>query len=297
MRRRRSALMLAAVLAAAGCGGSSAPELTDPTAIVTAALKSTDASSSVHVDATIDGEVPIAVPGLGGGGPVDLTGTTAKADLDIAGSAAHATFLVPALFGLSGELIATGGKGYLKTTLSGDQYQVVDLSTLPVDLTDGHGLIDQLGDALLSGKLTLTKGADVACGSGQCYTVTADVTGEQLAVDAARCVAADRSLDGPGHDRGHGREGGPEPPPRGPHRGDAGDRREPDGHRADLLRLGQAGHGHRAAARPGPGRVAPPLDGRLEPRRKPGPAERGTISPLTRRASGRQPVAVIVPSR
>ncbi len=180
MRRPRSALILAAVLAAAGCGGSSAPDLTDPTAIVTAALKSTDASTSVHVDATIDGEVPIAVPGLGGGGPVDLTGTTAQADLDIAGSAAHATFLVPALFGLSGELIATGGKGYLKTTLSGDQYQVVDLSTLPVDVTDGHGLIDQLGDALLSGKLTLAKGADVACGSGQCYTVTADVTGEQL---------------------------------------------------------------------------------------------------------------------
>ena len=181
---RRLVVMPAALFAAMAlinaCGGSSAPELTDPTAIVTAALTSTDASSSVHVDATIDGEVPIAVPGLGGGGPVDLTGTTAKADLDIAGSAAHATFLVPALFGLTGELIATGGKGYLKTTLTGDQYQVVDLSTLPVDLTDGHGLIDQLGDALLSGKLTLTKGADVACGSGQCYTVTADVTGEQL---------------------------------------------------------------------------------------------------------------------
>jgi LppX_LprAFG lipoprotein len=176
------AFMLGAIVVAtlAACGGQSAPQLTDPTAIVTAALKSTDAASSVHVDATVDGEVPISIPGLGGGGPVDLTGTTAQADLDLAGSAAHATFLVPALFNLSGDLIATGGKGYLKTTLTGDQYQVVDLSTMPVDVSNAHGLVDQLGDALLSGKLTLTKGADVSCGSGQCYTVTTDVTGQQL---------------------------------------------------------------------------------------------------------------------
>jgi len=181
--RRAAVLSLLAattLLAAAACGGPSAPELTDPAAIVTAALKAADASKGVQVDATIDGEVPISLPGLGGGGPVDLTGTTAKADLDLAGSAAHATFLVPAIFNLSGELIATGGQGYLKTTLTGDRYQTVDLNTLPIDVTDAHGLIDQLGDALLGGKLTLTRGPDAPCGSGQCYTVTSAVTGDQL---------------------------------------------------------------------------------------------------------------------
>ena len=39
------------------------PALTDPKEIVTAALKSTEAAKSVHLDVTLDGTVSIALPG------------------------------------------------------------------------------------------------------------------------------------------------------------------------------------------------------------------------------------------
>ena len=79
-------LVLAAAVVVAACGGSSAPPLTDPTEIVTAALTSTEAAKSVHIDATLDGTMSIAMPGAGGAAaPIKLDGTTAAADLDIAG--------------------------------------------------------------------------------------------------------------------------------------------------------------------------------------------------------------------
>jgi hypothetical protein len=186
MARRLPTLVAVAastLVVVAGCGGSSsAPELTDPTAIITAALKSSEAATSVHVDAAVDGTAPIAIPGLGGtGAPMTLDGTSAAADLDLAKTAAHATFSVPALFNLAGELIAVDGKGYLKTTIGGAQYDTIDLATLPIDVTNVNGLLDQVGDFLLSGDVPLTKGADVACGGEQCYAVTANLTAEQLA--------------------------------------------------------------------------------------------------------------------
>jgi hypothetical protein len=169
------------VLVAACGGGSSAPELTDPTAIVTAALKSTEAAKSVHVDATLDGSAPVSLPGLPStGAPITLTDTSAAADVDLAGAAAHATFSVPAIFNLAGELIAVDGKGYLKTSIGGAQYDVIDLSTLPIDVTDVKGMTDDLGDFLLSGKVKLDKGPDVACGTAQCYDVTAHLTPDEL---------------------------------------------------------------------------------------------------------------------
>jgi hypothetical protein len=178
-----TALAVAAVLVAA-CGGPSAPLLTDPTEIVTAALTSTEAAKSVHIDATVDGTMTVTVPGAGGAAaPFKLDGTTAAADLDIAGSAAKVTFNAPALFNLAGELIVVDGKAYLKTTLQGEKYNVIDLGqTVPVDPSNpAGGLVDALGDFLLKPGVDPVKGDDVACGSKQCYTVKADLTAEELA--------------------------------------------------------------------------------------------------------------------
>jgi LppX_LprAFG lipoprotein len=185
MTRRPSTLLAFAagmliVLAACG-GGASTPELTDPTAIVTAALKSTEGAKSVHLEAVVDGTAPISVPGLGGeGAPIDLSGTSASADVDLANTAAHATFHVPALLNLTGDLIAVDGKAYLKTTLTGPQYEVMDLANQAVDPSDTGGMIDGLGDFLLSGDVTLAKGDDVPCGSATCYTVTSALTADEL---------------------------------------------------------------------------------------------------------------------
>jgi hypothetical protein len=177
-------LVLAAAVVVAACGGSSAPPLTDPTEIVTAALTSTAAAKSVHIDATLDGTMSIAMPGAGGAAaPIKLDGTTAAADLDIAGHAAKVTFTAPALFNITGELIVVDGKAYLKTSLQGPQYEVLDLGdqSLPVDPSNTGAIVDALGDFLLQPGVDPVKGDDVACGSTQCYTVTADLTAEELA--------------------------------------------------------------------------------------------------------------------
>lgn len=176
-----AAFITAAILVAA-CGGSTAPLLTDPTEIVTAAVASTEAAKSVHLDVTLDGSMKIALPGTTGpGAPIKLDGTTAAVDLDLAGSGVKATFAAPALFNLTGELIVVGGKAYVKTTLQGAQYELIDLGQmLPVVPSTSGSLASQIGGFLLTPGVDPVKGDDVACGSAQCYTVKADLTPADL---------------------------------------------------------------------------------------------------------------------
>lgn len=194
IRRLPAVLVIAAataiIVAACNAGPSAAPELTDPTEIVTAALKSTEAAKSVHVDVAVDGKATVSMPGaLGVGLPVDLTGTTASADIDLAKPAAKANASVPALLNFAAELIAVDGKVYTKTTLTGPLYQVSDASGAAFDPSDAKGMIDNLGDLLLKEGVTLVKGEDVACGSKQCYTVSTDLTAEQLGTAGAGALS------------------------------------------------------------------------------------------------------------
>lgn len=170
---RALALAASAALVLTACGTQSAPELTDPTEILQAALTSTETATSVHAEVTVTGSLDISIIPGGPGAPVELTGTTASADLDLANGAARATFAVPTLFDLAGELIAVGGKAYLKTTATGPNYTLTDLgATLPIDVTNAKGLIDSIGELLLDERITLTKGGDVSCSSGSCYVMT-----------------------------------------------------------------------------------------------------------------------------
>ncbi len=182
IRRHPPVLALVVTLVLVACNSTpTGPALTDPTSIVTAALTSTQAAKSVHLDLAVDGKAVVAIPlGSGTGTPVDLSGTTASADIDLAAPAAKATFALRAGVTVSGELIATDGKTYLKTSLTGPLYQVAPAGSQPIDPADARGLIDNLGNILLSKGITLVKGDDVACGSRQCYTVSADLTAEQF---------------------------------------------------------------------------------------------------------------------
>jgi hypothetical protein len=185
IRRLSRVLVLVATVAVlvAGCGANDGPPLTDPKEIVTAALKSSEAAKTVHVDVAVDGTATVSLPGGSGiGAPVVMTGTTASADLDIQGGAAHATVALPTLFGLAGDLIVVDGKAYLKTSQSGDQYVLTDLDGSPIDPTDMSGLIDNLGDVLLQSGVTLAKGDDITCGSRSCYTVNTKLTADQVKV-------------------------------------------------------------------------------------------------------------------
>jgi uncharacterized lipoprotein YbaY len=190
IRRLTATLGLVAALAISACNGAVAgPALTDPTAIVTAALTSTEAAKSVHLDVTVDGTASVALPiGGGTGTSVDLTGTTASADIDFAKPAARATFAVPNVVNLAGELIAVDGKEYIKTTLTGPLYQQGPAATSAFDPTDTKGIIDNLGDLLLKPGVTLVKGDDIACGSKSCYTVSANLTAANLGTTGSGAI-------------------------------------------------------------------------------------------------------------
>ena len=181
-------LLAAASVVVTACGPASAPVLTDPKEIVTAAIRTGQSAKSVHVDATLDGSIKADLSGTGApGAAISLTGTTASADVDLTAGNAHATFAVPALLGLSGELIQIGGTSYFKTSLTGDKFQSQKTAdSLPVNpgdsksLVDGKSLVDSIGEALSQPGVDPVKGDDVACGSTQCYAVKIELTPSEI---------------------------------------------------------------------------------------------------------------------
>ena len=187
----RAPLALAVVaLLAAACGMTpTGPALTDPKEIVTATLTATESAKSVHLSALADGTATVALPmGGGTGTPVDVTGTTGSADIDFVKPAVKATFALKAGVTVSGEAIAIDGKTYLKSTLTGPLYQESAAGAGLFEPKIVGDLIDNLGDLLLKPGVDLVKGGDVACGSKQCYTVSADLTAADLGTDASSAL-------------------------------------------------------------------------------------------------------------
>lgn len=186
---------LLAVLAAAGlvlgaCGGTPpAPELTDPIDVVEAAATRFALAESVHIDVAVDGQLALDLTGTGGGAPIQLTDTTAAVDLDLRDGDAEATFAVPGLLGLRGELIAVDGEAFVKTTLTGAQYQRMTLDEAAEQLPDGATpdpsaiaeMVTQLRNALEQPGVDPVLGQEVTCGSGTCYVVTMQLTPAELA--------------------------------------------------------------------------------------------------------------------
>ena len=175
-------LLFAAPLAISACGGPSLPALTDPTEIITVALTSTEGAKSVHVEATLDGSINADLTGTGSSTELPLTGTTASADVDMAGGKAHATIAVPALLNFNADVIQIGETTYVKSSLSGPQYETMEATDeLPVDPTDASGIFDDIGDLLLADGVDPVKGEDVDCAGKQCYTVSIELTPQELA--------------------------------------------------------------------------------------------------------------------
>jgi hypothetical protein len=186
------ATALLALVVVAACGGPKAPELTDPTAILQAAATEAADATSVHVDLTVDGEVSLDLLGLGLAGPIRLTDTTATADVDIAGGDARITFSAPGVLGLRGEAIIADDSLYAKTSMTGNDYQVIDLgAAIPPDpgvvvpSPDSGSMIADLSGMLADPALEPVKGADVDCGTTTCYTVEIELTPNEVAELAA----------------------------------------------------------------------------------------------------------------
>lgn len=182
------ALPLAGILAA--CGGTPpAPDLTDPVSIVEAAVREFAEAEAVHIDIAADGELALDPTGTGGGAPIQLTDTTAAIDLDLRDGDAKATFAAPGLLGLRGELIAVDGEAFIKTTLTGAQYQRMPLDEAGEALPDGATpdpsaiaeMLREVRDALEQPGVDPVLGQEVTCGSGSCYVVTMQLTPDELA--------------------------------------------------------------------------------------------------------------------
>lgn len=180
-RRALAGLALASLMGLSACQNQSVPLLTDPTEILQAAVASTITASSVRIDVSAEGALVVDPLGTGAGAPISLRGTTASADVDLAGGETRATFAAPSLLGMAGEVIVADGTVYLKSTLTGPQYQVVadqgDAASPPARET----LLTGLTDLLSRPGLDPVKGDDVPCGTGTCYTVRIELTPEELA--------------------------------------------------------------------------------------------------------------------
>jgi len=87
-----------------------------------------------------------------------------------------------------GEIIAVDGKTYLKSALTGPFYQESAVGAGLFQPSLVRDIVDTIGDLLLKPGVDLVKGADVACGSKQCYTVSAELTAADLEGAAAGAI-------------------------------------------------------------------------------------------------------------
>jgi hypothetical protein len=163
------------------CQGPSVQLLTDPKAILTAAATQAAAATSVHLDVSAEGRLVIDPLGTGAGAPIELRDSTAAADIDMTGRDARVTFALPGLLGLSGEVIAVEDKVYVRSSLTGPQYQVTEVASPGGASAPPESPLKGLVDFLAQPGLDPVKGDDVPCAGGTCYTVTIDLSADDLA--------------------------------------------------------------------------------------------------------------------
>lgn len=172
------------------------PALTDPRQILAAAVTSASAASTVRIDASASGTVSLDLLGMGTPTPIDLSGTTATADLDLASGNVRATFSAPNLLGLTGEFIVVDGTSYLKSTLTGALYQVGSVgSEEPVPSGEARStVLKGITDLLANPAFDPVKGDDAPCGNATCYRVDLKLTAEDLAALGAGDLQAPTGL-------------------------------------------------------------------------------------------------------
>jgi hypothetical protein len=160
-------------LVAVACGGTTPSRMTDPAAVLDAAATNAEAAKGVRIDLGVEGELAIDLLGAGGG-PVDLSGTTASADIDLANDDLKASVAVPAILGFAADVVLLDDTLYYRTSLTGRDYQTTVLSPPPGPFLDG--VIALLRNPDLSPSL----GEDQPCAGGTCYAVEIDPSAADL---------------------------------------------------------------------------------------------------------------------
>ena len=200
VRAAALALVVLAGMLVAACQSAPTPsELQDPRAILAAAATTTASAKTVRVDATADGSVALDLLGIGTASTVELNGTTASADLDLARGNARTTFSAPGLLGLTGELIALDGTSYFKSTLTGILYQVQPIgAAVPIPSGGASAtILKGVTDVLANPTLRPIKKDDEPCGSATCYRVDITLTPADLAALGAGDLQAPAGLPVP----------------------------------------------------------------------------------------------------
>jgi hypothetical protein len=170
-------LFVGALAAFAIAGGQS---LTDPAEILTRGAEATSEADSFHMALTVTGT--ITDPDTGANMPLD--GVRVEGDVDIAGEAAHVTFAVPFLLGLSGEAIVLGEDVYLLSSLTGDKWvhkPATSEGSPSPEPTDPAEIADKVAEFLATEGVSAEKLDDEDCGEDRCYHVRLSISKEALA--------------------------------------------------------------------------------------------------------------------
>lgn len=192
MIRRLAACLAVLALVVSACG-STAPALSDPKDIVAQSLNTVRTMKSFHLHAALSGSIKIDLLGTGKPLPVDLQGTTADADVDVANGKLKGSLNAQALF-ITGDLIYLGTDAYYRVGILGPKYQKFSLGDLlgmipgaspapsaAPPSVDPSAAIQGVKDGL--GKLAVppVKNADEKIGDQDCYKVTITLSQADLA--------------------------------------------------------------------------------------------------------------------
>lgn len=191
MLRRLAPVLLAMVAVLVAC--QSTPAYTDPTDIITKGLEATTSLKSFHMSLALDGTFKMSPTG----GTVNLGSTSLDADVDISAKQAHLSFAVPALLGVTGDVILIGKDLWVKTSMGGDKYShmssnITGVSFQPSASPDTAAMVKQVKDFLAKDGVVTKKLADVACGDRQCYQVSVSIP-SSLMKDAGSVASLDPS--------------------------------------------------------------------------------------------------------
>lgn len=190
--RRLAVLIAATSMVLSACGSPAAPALTDAKDILSKSIVALQGLKSAHIHVDLSGSVKADISGSGTASPIDLSGTTADLDIDLANKGLHVAAAVPALLGVTLDVIVIGNDTYTKVSLLGTKYKkssTTDLASLvPAsagaiasgNVTDPQTILADVKAALDKLATPPVKDPDEKCGDQDCYKVTLAITAADL---------------------------------------------------------------------------------------------------------------------
>jgi hypothetical protein len=188
--RRLAPVMVVMLAVLAAC--QTTPAYSDPTDIITKGLEATAKLQSFHMSLALDGSFTMP----DSGGSFNLDSTSLEADIDIGARDGHLTFAIPALLGLSGEVLVIGKDVYVKTSM-GDKWShstndITGHSPAPSASPDTASMVKDVKEFLAKDGVVTKNLGDVACGDRQCYQVSVSIP-SSLMTDAGAVASMDPS--------------------------------------------------------------------------------------------------------